>query len=422
MILDPKGDQGLKANACQVCEAMGVPERFVYFHPAFPEKSVRLDPLRNFAQVTEIASRLAALIPSEAHADPFKSFGWQALNNIAQGLVLLDQRPKLITLRRFLEGGAAGLVWQAVSAYCDQVRPGWRTEARIYLDNVQASERQRRATALLAFYADRIQPEHPNPDLEGLLSMFQHDTTHFTKMVSSLLPIMNMLTSGDLGPLLSPDTEDAQDERPITDTASLMRNKKVVYIGLDTLSNPVVGSALGSLLLSDLAAVAGNRYNYSADNPPINLFIDEAAEVVNAPFIQLLNKGRGAGLRLWLATQTLADFAARLGNQHKALQVLGNVNNLFALRVLDGETQEYITRTFPKTRLNYVMRVQSQNLERQGPVLSGGQQGERLMEEEADLFPAPLLGQLPNFEYLAKLAGGTILKGRVPVLTMGQPG
>ena len=63
----------------------GQAERFVSFHPAFPEESVRIDPLRNFTRVTEIASRLAALIPSEGGGDPFKSFGWQALNNIAQG-------------------------------------------------------------------------------------------------------------------------------------------------------------------------------------------------------------------------------------------------------------------------------------------------------------------------------------------------
>ncbi|HDC1593814.1 TPA: hypothetical protein O7V63_004977, partial [Salmonella enterica] len=44
-------------------------------------------------------------------------------------------------------------------------------------------------------------------------------------------------------------------------------------------------------------------------------------------------------------------------------------------------------------------------------------QGERLMEEEADLFPAQLLGMLPNLEYIAKISGGTIVKGRLPILT-----
>ncbi len=65
IIIDPKGDKEMWTMH-DACEAMGQPERFVSFHPAFPEESVRIDPLRNFTRVTEIASRLAALIPSEA--------------------------------------------------------------------------------------------------------------------------------------------------------------------------------------------------------------------------------------------------------------------------------------------------------------------------------------------------------------------
>ncbi|TJH04792.1 hypothetical protein C9161_27800, partial (plasmid) [Escherichia coli] len=35
----------------------------------------------------------------------------------------------------------------------------------------------------------------------------------------------------------------------------------------------------------------------------------------------------------------------------------------------------------------------------------------------SDLFPAQLLGMLPNLEYIAKISGGTIVKGRLPILT-----
>ncbi|NMU53071.1 conjugal transfer protein, partial [Vibrio parahaemolyticus] len=123
----------------------------------------------NFTRVTEIASRLAALIPSEAGADPFKSFGWQALNNIAQGLVITHDRPNLTKLRRFLEGGAAGLVIKAVQAYSERVMPDWEAEAAAYLEKVKNGSREKIAFALMKFYYDIIQPEHPNSDLEGLL-------------------------------------------------------------------------------------------------------------------------------------------------------------------------------------------------------------------------------------------------------------
>lgn len=417
IIIDPKGDKEMRDNARRACLATGDPLRFINFHPAFPEESARIDPLRNFSRVTEIASRIAALIPSEAGADPFKSFGWQALNNIAQGLLLTSERPNLVKLRRFLEGGAATLVIKAVMAYAEKVDPDWAPKADAYLEKVRNHGAEKQAKALMRFYNEVLQPENPSSDLEGLLSMFEHDSTHFAKMVANLLPIMNMLTSGSLGELLSPDSEDMNDERPITDSARIINNAQVAYIGLDSLTDAMVGSAIGSVFLSDLTAVAGDRYNYGTDNKPVNIFVDEAAEVINEPFIQLLNKGRGAKIRLFVATQTLSDFSARLGSQEKALQVLGNINNIYSLRVVDAETQKYIAENLPKTRVKYVMRTQGQNTDGNQPIMHGGNQGERLMEEEMDLFPPQLLGMLPNLEYIAKISGGLIVKGRLPILT-----
>ncbi|MDF5078508.1 conjugal transfer protein, partial [Vibrio parahaemolyticus] len=204
----------------------------------------------------------------------FKSFGWQALNNIAQGLVITHDRPNLTKLRRFLEGGAAGLVIKAVQAYSERVMPDWEAEAAAYLEKVKNGSREKIAFALMKFYYDIIQPEHPNSDLEGLLSMFQHDQTHFSKMVANLLPIMNMLTSGELGPLLSPDSSDLSDERQITDSAKIINNAQVAYLGLDSLTDNMVGSAMGSIFLADMTAVAGDRYNDGVNDRPVKIFVD----------------------------------------------------------------------------------------------------------------------------------------------------
>ncbi|MCG6308489.1 conjugative transfer system coupling protein TraD [Vibrio alginolyticus] len=415
IIIDPKGDKELKDNAQRACIAAGSPERFVYFHPGFPEYSVRLNPLRNFNRGTEIASRIAALIPSETGADPFKAFGQMALNNIVQGLLLTSQRPDLKTLRRFLEGGPEGLVVKAVTAWGEQVYPNFSVEIKRFTEKANTLAKQ--AMAMLLFYYERIQPVAANTDLEGLLSMFEHDRTHYSKMVASLMPVLNMLTSSELGPLLSPIANDVDDSRLITDSGRIINNAQVAYIGLDSLTDAMVGSAIGSLLLSDLTAVAGDRYNYGVENRPVNIFIDEAAEVVNDPFIQLLNKGRGAKMRCVIATQTFADFAARTGSEAKARQVLGNINNLIALRVMDAETQQYITDNLPKTRLQYIMQTQGMSSNSDSPALFTGNHGERLMEEEGDMFPPQLLGQLPNLEYIAKLSGGRVIKGRIPILT-----
>ncbi|MBB3105243.1 conjugative transfer system coupling protein TraD [Azomonas macrocytogenes] len=418
IILDPKGDKEMRDNARRACESMGQPERFVSFHPGFPEKSCRIDPLFNFSRATEIASRLAALIPSESGNDPFTSFGWQSLNNIAQGLLIINSRPNLMMLRRYLESGAAGLVSQCVESYAQKTLPDWEKKAAPFLARVKpGTTLEQRCKALMDFYYQEVQPVCPSIELEGLLSMHSHDTTHFSKMVATLLPIMNMLTSGELGKMLSPDPSDTHDTRLITDSAQIINRAQVAYIGLDSLTDGMVASAIGSILLSDMTSVAGDRYNYGVDNQPVNLFIDEAEQALNNPTIQLLNKGRGAKFRLVLATQTIPDFTARLGSEEKALQVLGNINNLICLRVTDNKTQQYVTDNLPKTRLKSVQRSQGQNTDGNEPIMHGGNQAERLTDEEGDLLPPQLLGMLPNLEYVAKISGGRILKGRLPILT-----
>jgi len=367
------------------------PERFVYFHPAFPEHSARLDPLRNFNRSSEVASRIATVIPGESASDPFKAFGQKSLDNIVQGLFALEQRPTLMKLRRSLEGGPGVLVANALERYGDQVlEPGWRNRA-----GLKGKDTESRAAALVRFYRESLQASHPNLDLEGLISMFEHDRAHFGKMVASLLPIMNMLTSGTLGPLLSPDPSDVDDKRPITDSARIIHNAQVAYLGLDSLSDGLVGNAIGSILLADLASVAGDRYNYGVDNRPVNIFIDEAAEVINDPCIQLLNKGRGAKFRLFIATQTFADFSARTGSEAKARQILGNVNNLIALRVMDAENPGLYHRQPAENPAEIHHAHPGRLTHSANPAVFSGNIGERLMEEEGDLFAPQLLGQLP---------------------------
>jgi conjugal transfer pilus assembly protein TraD len=414
VIIDPKGDQDLKEAAERACTLAGDSSRFVYFHPAFPAASARIDPLHSFNRATEVASRVAALIPSETGNDPFKAFGQMAMSNVVQGLLAVGERPSLVTLRRYLEGGAESLVERVLARYLGARVPGWEGEARGFLR--QARDSAGRAAGLVRYYREAVRPRHPSTVIEGLANLFEHERVHFAKMIASLMPILNMLTAADLGPLLSPDVRDQRDPRRLTSMAECIERGQVVYLGLDALSDSMVGGAIGSILVADLTAVAGDRYNYGVGLKAVNVFIDEAAEVVNDPFIQLLNKGRGAGLRLTVATQTFADFAARTGSEAKARQVLGNINNLLALRVLDAETQQYVTDSLPKTRLRSVLRTQGSSTNSEHPLRYTGSVGERLGEEEGELFPPALLGQLPNFHYLAILAGGRVVKGRLPIL------
>lgn len=201
------------------------------------------------------------------------------------------------------------------------------------------------------------------------------------------------------------------------DTARIVRNDMVCYMGLDSLADATVGSAIGSVMLADMTAVAGDRYNYGLDEKKvINVFVDEAAEVINGPTIQLLNKGRGAGFKLYVATQTFADFAARLGDENKARQVLANTNNKFILRVLDAETQQYLAEGIPKIKAQSMSVRYGHSLTTTISEEYGAAYQEQSTAEEADLIPPGVLSELPPLHYYARMSGGRTFKARIPIL------
>jgi conjugal transfer pilus assembly protein TraD len=412
IIIDPKGDHGLAENARRVCEALGQPEKFVYFHPAHPEKSACIDPLRNWNRKTELASRIAALIPSETGADPFTAFGWKVLNDIVNGLIATGQRPNLVQLRRYIEGGPDDLLLKALRMHFKHHVQDWESRVSGFIKQFKGNQ----LLAYISFYKQVVIHDAQSVDLDGLISSYEHNREHFQKMVASLIPILSMLTSDPLTELLSPDFEPGHD-KVVTDIARAIRADKVLYVGLDSLADATVGSAIGSVLLADATAVAGDRYNYGIDSiKPVNLFIDEAAEVLNQPTIQLMNKGGGALFRVTIATQTFADFAARLGDENKARQVLANTNNKIALRVLDAETQKYIADGIPKIKARSMMIRYGHNVESNIHDAYSASYQEQATEEEADLIPPAILSELPPLHFFARLSGGRTIKGRIPIL------
>ncbi|WP_052465103.1 conjugative transfer system coupling protein TraD [Geoalkalibacter subterraneus] len=420
IIFDPKGDHALREKARMACVQAGQPERFMVFHPAYPENSVRIDPLRNWNRPTEIASRLAALMSAESSNDPFVAFGWMAMNNIVNGLLAIDERPNLVKIRRYVEGEPGPLVVRALRSYFDKNVEDWSEKIQPYLNRFKGKGNE--VDAYIQFYNNVIKPVLPSTEMDGLINAYTHNREHMQKMLASLIPILSMLTGGTLGDLLSPEPS-ADDDRIITDMSKIIHNNKVVYVGLDSLSDGTVGSAIGSILLADLTAVAGDIYNYGEGKiSMVNIFVDEAAEIINKPTIQLLNKGRGAGFRLWVATQTLADFEVRTGSEAAARQALGNLNNLITLRVLDGETQKYIAENLPKTVVRSIEQQYRSGTTTNSPSDFSGMYGESLKEEEADLIPPALLGLLPNLHYFMKLSDGKIVKGKLPILQLEEEG
>lgn len=409
VVIDPKGDHDLRERMRRAYLRAGRPDAFRFFHPGRPDESVCIDPMRNWNRQTELASRVAALIATEGGGDPFVAFSWRVLNNLIAGILLVQERPTLVQLRRLIEGGGESLLLRVLRSACEQhARP---EEYAAYVRNARQQDKE--ILGYIRFYKEVLSQRIDGTKalaLEGLIADVQHDKEHLSKMITSLTPILTMLTSPPLDTMLSPR---ADEKREVTDIGRAVREAHGLYVGLDSLSDPTVGSAIGAILLADMAAVAGDRYNYGIGDRPVNLLVDEAAEVANAQLIQVMNKGGGAKIRTMILTQTLADLIARLGNDAKARQAIGNANTTISFRVKDGKTAEMMAEGLPKIRTREVQRSYNQGV---GVASFQGGYGEGLKEQDVELIPPAMFMELPPLHYLAQLSDGRVVKGRIPIL------
>jgi len=415
IVVDPKGDKSIEATLKKLAERMDKP--FYLFHAARPSESARIDPLRNWSKPTELASRIASLIPATSANDPFTSFSWRRLNAIISAIVYMNSQPNIRDIKAYVELGVDELLKTSLEYHLDKKGVSYKANS-VYTNSKSATSK---LEALVSIYK-ALPAKSMAEEIDGLISAYEHPSEHAQKMIGSLLPVLSMLTSGELGNLLSPDPE-SDDARPILNLKNVISSKGILYIGLDGLSDGFVAGALGSIMLSDLTAVAGNIYNTqefqtSSERQSINLFVDEASMVVNEPFLNLLNQGGGAGFKTTAFSQTFADFVTRLGSQEAAKKALGNFNNKFAMRSKDADTLNYIAGELPLVAIN-VTRVgmNSGSAGNDGDIsdYTGGY-SENISEQEVELFQPNLLPNLPNMEYIGIVAGGKVIKGRVPLL------
>ena len=255
----------------------------------------------------------------------------------------------------------------------------------------------------------------------------RYHRTYFDKIVASLLPLLEKLTTGKTAQLLAPNYSDLNDPRPIFDWMQVVRKRAVVYVGLDALSDAEVAAAVGNSMFADLVSVAGHIYKFGIDDGlpdatpgarvPINVHADEFNELMGDEFVPLVNKGGGAGLQITAYTQTLSDIEARLGNRAKAGQVIGNFNNLFMLRVRETATAELLTRQLPKVDVYTTTLVSgaTDSSDVRGPTDFTSNAQDRISTASVPMIePAHVVG-LPKGQAFALLQGGQLWKIRMPL-------
>ncbi len=432
IVFDPKGDADLLRRVYVEAKRAGREGEFYVFHLGWPDISARYNAVGRFGRISEVATRIAGQLSDEGNSRAFKEFAWRFVNVIARALVELGQRPDYLLIQRHVINIDALFIEYAQRFFGKSEPKAWEAivqlEGRLNDKNIPRHMigREKRVVAIEQYLS---QVRVYDPVLDGLRSAVRYDRTYFDKIVASLLPLLEKLTTGKIAQLLAPKYSDLDDPRPIFDWMQVIRKRAIVYVGLDALSDAEVAAAVGNSMFSDLVSVAGHIYKFGIDDGlpgaspgirvPINVHADEFAELMGDEFIPMVNKGGGAGVQVTAYTQTLSDIEARIGSRAKAGQVIGNFNNLIMLRVRETVTAELLTMQLPKVEVytTTIVSGSTDTSDPQGNTAFTSNTQDRITTTSVPLIEAAHVVNLPKGQAFALLEGGNLWKLRMPLPT-----
>lgn len=451
--IDPKGDVELREILRSCAVKTGKPERFLMMHPAFASQSTRMDLLKNWDRVSQVASRVSLVLGSQEEST-FKEFCWNAVHRITNGMKYCGRRVSLFGLKTAMESriSVERLTEEALTTFFRDKAPhlamkieeevnkllseggGAKGRGKSKSNMVETNSLQ--LTCMIEVFNKYTAQDHAESnrtgypvkpeEISGLVSILEANKEWFGKMVVSITPMLTKLSTDDLRGLLSPDYDDIHDDRPIMDMMRVVQGHHILYVGTDTLADPSVGHALSAMLLADASAVAAEIYNHGVEGDDgseerrIHLIVDEWGDVMSEPLLNLASKSRGAGIFIWALGQTLSDLTDAFGNNEtKALRFLGNMNNMIVGATQDAKTMQMVSDKFGMTAIKVRMDGQSTGSQTESTGLEfSTSRSEALKEQVSELFPPSLLPALPNLHYIAMLNRSEFIKGRIPVLQM----
>lgn len=432
IMFDPKGDADLLKRMYMECKRAGREKEFYVFHLGYPEISARYNAIGRFGRISEVAGRVSGQLSGEGNSAAFREFAWRFVNIIAKALVELGHRPDYTQIARHVVNIDELFIEYAQIAF---ERAGHTNAWEIIVElenklndkniprNMQG--RDKRVVAVEQYIA---QTAFFDPVMDGLRSAVRYDRTYFDKIVASLLPLLEKLTTGKTAELLAPNYLDMTDSRPIFDWMQIIRKRGVVYVGLDAMSDSTVASAVGNSMFADLVSVAGHIYKYGVDDEgvpggsnedkiPINLHADEFNELMGDEFIPLINKGGGAGMQVTAYTQTISDIEARIGNAAKAGQVVGNFNTLQMLRVRETKTAELLTKQLQKVNVltNTLVSGATDTSDPDSATDFTSSAQDRVGATSVPLLEPAHIVKLPKGQMFSLQEGGQLWKVRMPL-------
>lgn len=429
IVIDPKGDADLLARVYAEAKRAGRDDVFYLFHLGFPEISARYNAIGSFSRITEVATRLSGQLSGEGNSAVFREFAWRFTNIIAKALVALGKRPDYKSILRHVTN-----IDDLFQEYVEFIyREDSNFEAAVAAKVVDITERNTlrhlkgRSKRVIGLELLVMEAGIKDEILDGLRSALKYEKSYFDKIVASLLPLLEKLTTGKIAELLSPDYTNLEDPRPIFDWQSVVNQRAIVYVGLDALTDAAVSAAVGNSMFADLVSYAGERYKHGDsgglregaedDQVKINLHCDEFNELMGDEFIPMINKGGGSGLQVTAYSQALADIESKLGNKAKAAQVVANFNNLIMYRVKEQETARLLTDQLPEVEVSSLTLVAGYNdtSDPDSGIDFTSRYEDRITHIQVRKVEPQDVMKLPKGQAFALLEGGHLKKIRLPI-------
>lgn len=426
VVIDPKGDERLLDRAYDAAARHGRAAAFRTLALPFPYQSVRYNPLLHYTRPSEIADRIALVLPRGGKSEAFRDFAWDITNIIASALHLAGEEMTLAKLNRYAFYDTWGLVRKLVLRYCPN--PPDPQDPRL----------------LVAHYQEHCSARGTSiPELDALIGLASMKPDHFQKISSALRPILGKLTTRGIGTLLSP-----RERKPSVGTASpgataeapgapkepedlsweeVDANRLIVYFFLGSLMGADTASGVARMALSDLQSFIGRKYAYqdAAGFAPMTVVVDEVADAFAAESVNILNKARGASLSMILAGQSIADLEVALETRADARRALANIGSFVTLRAANPEDAGYFSDKCGLRPLRHLSAGESY----EPALFSSGRSGiddfayhssRQVGIRNERLVPTWAIDELPRFHFFATWAGQTY-KAVLPFLSDPAP-
>ncbi|WP_131783794.1 type IV conjugative transfer system coupling protein TraD [Legionella gresilensis] len=427
IVVDPKGDLDLVRDMYAACEVSNRLNDFRIVHLGFPDLSAQYNPLKNYDQVSEVATRITDAIAAEGEGKQFAAFAWKYINIVA---ICLEEMQQPITYKSI--AFYISRLDQLLMAYADAIMPNrysnYHEEIEIILN--QSEERSHRKSknnapmdrtkAVIQYIKAHISKTITTGNVERLhdqilIDLYDAaimDKHYYDKITASVGPVLSEINKSNASSIFSFTQSDNEIE-----LMTAIKNTKVIYIGLDSLTNPNIAQAVGKAFLSDLVSTAGKLYKESNTHYRLNLHCDELSEIIQDSFVKILNKAGGAGFQVTAYAQTLQDIEVSLGTKAKAEAAKGNFNTLIMLRVKNEETANLLIKVLPQVGVVDHTQVSMVNDTPHGEddVYFNTNNEDRVQTSSISMIEVNDVISLPKGQAFVLVNGGEIYKIRIPL-------